>query len=110
MATSGTLIKDKSQTAVQVGNAFVTADGTATPVTSPLTMSGIVQTLVVPNGAIDVVFHPTANAVSISENIAMSQYYNVAGGAFETFHCAKMTTIYVKGTAADTLSFRFRIV
>lgn len=114
MAKNGTttdnLFRDGGTTPVQIGNTFQSQDNTGTPVTSPLTLNGSVQTLVVPDNAVECILYPVANSLKVSEIVGVTRYDLIAAGSKESVPCAKMTNIYVQGTNADTLYFRFTII
>lgn len=114
MAKNGTtlnnLFRDGSTAALQIGNTFQSQDNTGTPVTSPLALTGAVQTLVVPDNAVECILYPVANSLQVSEIVGVTRYDLIAAGAKESVPCAKMNNIYVKGTAADTLYFRFTMI
>lgn len=104
------LARDDDRVPIQIGSSFQTADGTGTPITSPLTLTGSVQTLTVPVGAVEVILYPLADSLQVSEIVGMTQSDVIAAGSKESYPCARMATVYVKGTNTDTLNFRFTIV
>lgn len=110
MLKTNNLPTDASTKPIQIGNFFVTVDGATSPVTSPLTLNGSVQTLTVPTNALEVILYPLADALQVSELLAMTQYDLVAATSKESFPCAGMTKVYVQGTNTDTLYFRFTTI
>lgn len=90
-----------------LGNGFVTQDGAATPVGSPLAMTGSVQTLTVPTNATSITINPTTAVVKVSEDSTMSVYFTVPVGVSQTFPCARQEYVYLEGTSADVVNFFF---
>ncbi len=90
-----------------LGNGFQTQDGASSPVGSPLAMSGSVQTLTVPNGAVECTINPNTASVKVSEDSTMSVYFVVPIGTSQTFPCARQEYIYLEGTSPDTVNFYF---
>lgn len=110
MYTPTNLPRDGSATAIQEANNFVVSDNSGTPKTSPLTLSGAVQTLVRPLNAPELVLYPVTSDLKVSSDSTMATYDLVTKGNKEPFPCANMTNIYIQGTAADVLYFRFHEV
>lgn len=103
------LIMDGNRNALTgaLGNGFVTQDATASPVGSPLAMSGSVQTLTVPSNATTITINPTTAVVKVSEDSTMSVYFTVPVGASQSFPCARQEFIYLEGTSPDVVNFYF---
>ena len=103
------LIMDGNRNALTgaLGNGFQTQDGASSPVGSPLAMSGSVQTLTVPNGAVECTINPNTASVKVSEDSTMSVYFVVPIGTSQTFPCARQEYIYLEGTSPDTVNFYF---
>ncbi len=110
MNTTDNLPRDASTAPIQIGNYFKTSDATSSPVTSPMTLNGSVQTISVPDNAVEIILYPVAHALKVSELLSMAQYDSVAVGSKESFPCSKMTKVYVQGTNTDTLYFRFTTI
>lgn len=106
------MVRDDNNESVQAGSSFTTADATATPVTSPLTVTDTIATIVVPDRAVEVIFSVSGADLRISEASDMSSYYVIPDGAAEAMSCALMQNIYVKRDAGTnvTLNFRFNLV
>ena len=106
------LVMDGNRNALTgaLGNGFQTQDGAATPVGSPLTMTGSVQTLTVPAGAVEFVITANTALAKVSEDSTMSVYTSVAAGVTQTFPCARQQYIYLEGTSSDTVDFSFTML
>lgn len=106
------LIMDGNRNALTgaLGNGFVTQDSASTPVGSPLTMTGSVQTLTVPKNATEININPTTASVKVSEDSTMSVYYSVPIGVNQNFPCARQEFIYLEGTSPDVVNFFFNEV
>lgn len=88
---------------------FQTQDGTATPVTSPVTVASTTQTLIVPNYAAQVVLSaPTA--FSFSEDSSYTATFTVPANVIATFDVLGMTNIYFKTTSSIAISFAFKML
>jgi len=104
------LVRDDNNVAVPIGSAFQTTDNTSPEVTSPYTYTTAVTTIVVPDRAVELILAPTT-ALRVSELSAVTNYYVITAGSAETFPCARMQNIYIRGDAAGgTLNFRFVLV
>ena len=88
----------------------MTKDATASPVTSPATLSGGINVLAVPQNAAELILLPVTHDMKISEIAGMTQYDLVSMGTKEVYGCAGMTSVYVQGTVGDTLYFRFNML
>lgn len=89
---------------------FQTEDATATPVTSPKTVSSTVIILEVPTNALSLVVYSTANAVRVSdESTAASHYFVCAASTLVSFPVAKMDKVYLlrDGSSDATVQFYF---
>lgn len=102
------LIKDQNGISVQIGNSFLTVDGDSNG--SPFSATGGVDTLVVPEGAVEFIVYPITNDLAVSEDSMLSTYDSVQKGSKESFPCAMMENIYIQGSASDVVYFRFTIV
>lgn len=101
------MIKDQNGNSVQIGSSILTNDASGTQKTSPFSMSGGIDSFVVPANAVEFIVNPTTNDMKVSEKSSLSQYDTVGKGTKESIPCARMTTIYVEGSASDNLNFRF---
>jgi hypothetical protein len=108
--TIDNMFKDGSSNSVQIGSSFKTSDATASPLTSPATLTGSVQTITIPDNAVEFIVNPTTNSLKVSELSNLTYYDVVAKGTKESIPCAKMQYIYIQGTASDTLNFRFTLI
>lgn len=107
----GSSVNDGNRQAlVGVGNRMQTRDGTATPVASPLAMTGSTQTLTVPPNAISITFLPNTASVNVSEDSTMSTYFTIPTSALLTITLARQQYIYLSGTSPDTVEFFFTLV
>jgi hypothetical protein len=104
------LPRDASATAIQEANNFVLADATASPFTSPMTLTGSVQTLIRPANAAEFVVYPVTSDLKVSSDSTMTTYDLVTKGNKEPFPVANQTNIYIQGTASDVVYFRFHEV
>lgn len=98
------LLRDASTAPVQTGNSIVTTDASGTPKSSPFTLSGGVDAIVVPVDCFELIVGPSGS-LKVSEDSTMTHYDVVAANTKESIPCAKAGTIYVQGTG--TLNFRF---
>lgn len=91
--------------------AFVTQDASASPKTSPLTVSSSEVVLTVPDNAVQLVISNNANALLIYEtsgNSATAAYTLPASTTNFVIDCARMTNIYLIRSSADvTVQFMF---
>lgn len=110
MFTQENLPRDASSAAIQEANTFVVSDASGTPKTSPMTLSGSVQTLVRPANAAELVLYPVTNDLKVSSDSSMATYDLVTKSNKEPFPCANMANIYIQGTASDLVYFRFHEV
>lgn len=106
------LISDGNRNALTgaLGNGFVTRDASASPNTSPLSFSGSTVTLTVPANATEFSVTAGADALKVSEDSTMSEYWQVTAGVNITLPCARQEYIYLAGTSSDTVSFAFNLV
>ena len=102
------LIHDQSGQAVQIGNSFQTSDGSTW--TSPMSLTGGIDTLVVPQGAVECILFPASNDLNVSELSSLASYDSIVKGSKEEVPCAMTENIYLQGTASDVVYFRFTIV
>jgi len=101
---------DARDNVVQVSKNFSTQDATATPQTSPLTVSSTEIDLVVPNKAAELIIVFTDQAFRISEVTGMARYFVLPAGYSHTLQVAGATHVYLKrdGTSDATVQFYFR--
>jgi hypothetical protein len=106
------LIMDGNRNALTgaLGNGFQSRDATATPVNSPLAMTGSVQTITVPEGAFEFNVNPKTAVVQVSEDSTMTAYFTVPIDVSQTFPCARQKYIYLKGTSSDKVDFYFNML
>lgn len=104
------MVRDSNQQPVQIGNTIQTNDAAASPVTSPLTLTGSTQAITIPFYAMELVLYPVAHNLQVSEKANMSQYDLIVAGSKESIPVARASIIYVSGTTSDTLYFRFTVV
>lgn len=108
--TTNNLFRAGSTDQVQIGNAFVTADNSASVKNSPLTVSSSVLTIVPPDNAVEFIVNPSAD-MKISNDLTMTTYDVIASGTKESVPCAKMSAIYIVRSSGDlTLNFRFTVI
>ena len=105
--TLGSLPKDQNGISVQIGSTFSCSDASATPKTSPLTLTGTIVALVAPDNAVELILNPAAD-LNISTDSLVGSYDVVAAGTKESVPCGRQDVIYVQGTG--NLNFRFTIV
>ena len=104
--TLNSLIKDQNSTSVQIGSSFTTVDGNSHA--SPFTLTGGIDNIVVPQGAVEFIVNPTSANLSVSSFSDLSSYDVILNGSKESIPCARMQNIYVQGTGV--INFRFTIV
>jgi len=92
-----------------LGNSMQSQDAAGTPVTSPVTVN-TTQTLVVPQGAVQVTIASVTNAVQVSEDSAQTAYFSLPAGVPWTFDCANQQNVYLKTGSSTVVSFQFKIV
>jgi len=100
-----------------VGNGFQTSDATATPVTSPVSVSATTaQVINIPDSAAEINILPKTQSVYISEsNTATSgwttNYIEMPAGQQVILDVAKTSKIYLLGgTGTSVVSFWFNVV
>lgn len=104
--TLATLIRDQNNIPVQIGSSFTTID--ADTKASPFTLSGGIDTIAVPEGAVEFIVNPTSANLFISSFSDLSSYDVVINGSKESVPCSRMKNIYVQGSGV--INFRFTIV
>lgn len=102
------LPRDGSTGVVQAGGSFRTFD--ANSVNSPFSLTGGIDTIAIPQNAVEVILFPMTNDMGISERSDLSTYDLVSKGSKEVFGCSGMDFVYVRGTASDVLYFRFNML
>jgi hypothetical protein len=100
---------DGNRVSMPYGNIINTQDATGTPVVSPVTIA-TVQTLIVPQGAVQCSVVSTTNPVQISEDSTQAAFFTVPAGVIYTFDCADMANIYLKVGSSTVVNFLFKIV
>lgn len=107
----GHLSRDRNQIPIQTANSFVVQDATAVPQVSPLAYSGTgIYNLVVPDGAIELVFTATTD-VRVGPGSGLVSYFLVKANVITTLGVASMQNVYVQRDASDgSLNFRFNVV
>lgn len=100
----GALVTDQNSKPVQIGSDFITVSSTFE---SPESLTGSIQAIPVPTGAVEFIVNPITNNLKVSEDSTMSHYDVVVKDTKEAIPCARMTSIYIQGTAADVINFRF---
>ncbi len=104
------IVRDANRIAVQACGSFVTSDATSVAQTSPLSYTGSVTTIVVPDNALECILNPTT-ALRVSELVGMAQYDVIAANTKESIPCADMQNIYIKQDASSgTVNFRFTVL
>lgn len=94
----GRLARDDNRIPISTASAFVTADVTATPKTSPLTVSSTEVVISVPTNAVEMVITDVDNDLRVSEVTGMAQYFVCLAANTAPVHIpvAGMDTIYLK--------------
>ena len=98
------LSRDSSAAPIQTGNTIITVDASATPKSSPFTLTGGNDAMTVPTNCIELILNPSAN-LQVSEDSAMAHYDVIAANTKEAIPCAGAGIIYIKGSG--TVNFRF---
>lgn len=106
----GSLPKDQNGTSVQVPTGFITKDGASSPVASPLTLTGSIQTITKPDNAVEIIVTSEAHSISVSESSTLATSYTLSAGTSEVFELGRMDFIYIQGTNGDVVNFRFNLV
>lgn len=111
MSTSKNFLRfqrDDNMVPVQTGGSILTADISASPKVSPLSVTNAsVTTIAVPTNAAEIVVLGSA-AFRIGESVALSQYFTVPASTVMAFGVADMDSIFVQGDAGViTLNFYF---
>ena len=96
---------------VEVSKSFSTADATATPQTSPLTVSSTEIDITVPAKAVELIIVYTDQSIRISEVTGMARYFVLPAGYSHTLQIANTSHVYLKRDSADaTVQFYFRFL
>ncbi len=112
----GNMVNDGAHNAMTgaVGAGPQTVDISASPLTSPLTVSNVaVTTLTIPLNAVRVNFLATTNTVNVSEAVAAvtSKYFTIPTGVQISVDVARCSILYLEAnTGSATLSFWFDVV
>lgn len=104
---------DGSRIAIQaIGNGFQTTDATASPQSSPLTLTSSVTTVNIPESAIIITLlnSGATNNLYFSEVSGMASYGVLNSGQSQSIDVANQTTIYLKSASGTTCSFWFTII
>jgi hypothetical protein len=95
---------------MQAATGFVTRDGTATPLNSPLAYLTTTLSLTVPDNAVRLVLTPST-ALRISDDPGMARYYVVPAGVEASFDVTLMSSVYIlRDAVSGTLNFQFATV
>ncbi len=95
---------------IHVGNSIKTLDITATPITSPVTITaGSTKTLLVPGNAAEIVINSDED-VMVSEHSSFSSYYRILAGIPENIGIVRRDNLYLKNTGASSIVVYFRFV
>jgi len=92
------------------GSTMQTQDATSTPVLSPLTLTGAVQTLTVPQNAVQLTIDSANSIVNVSEDQTMSVYFAIPIGRIVTIDVARQQYVYISGTGSNQVRFYFNMV
>ena|SRR5882757_5331672 len=105
----GGLVNDGNRNAMQFGNWPQTSDATASPVTSPVTVTtGTILTI--PNNAAQIVISSSA-ALRISELSDVSTYFVLPANTLLTIDIARLGLLYLKQDSGScTVQFYFSVV
>jgi len=104
------MYRDDNRVNVPVGSSFVTSDATASPQTSPLSLTTTaVFTIVVPDNAVLMTVYCGA-AIRISELVGMAQYDIVPAYTKEVIHVSKMQNVYIKNDSTGTNNLYFKFI
>jgi hypothetical protein len=106
----GGQVVDSNRVAMPYGSNIQTQDATASPVASPLVMSGSVQTLTKPTNATQITITAFTSVVDVSEDSTMSVYDVIPVGGARTYDVSRQQFIYLKGTSPNLAAFVFKIV
>jgi hypothetical protein len=106
----GSMPKDQNGNSVQIGTSFATIDVSATPKSSPFSLTGGIDIIAVPSNAVEFIVNPTNNPMKISSSPTLVSWDLIATNTKESVPCARMPFIYVKGGTSDNLNFRFTII
>lgn len=116
LSNFGNLRNDASRNALTgtVANGPQTVDISASPLSSPLTVSNsAVTTLTIPLNAARVNFLATTNTVNVSESVSAvtSKYFTIPTGVQVSVDVALTSILYLEAnTGSSTLSFWFDII
>ena len=92
---------------IQTGNAFVLADITGTPKTSPLAIDTNVTTIAVPTNALEMVLSCDV-AIRIGTAVAVTTYFTLGASTVLAIPVGTMDNIYIRtGSGSGTLQFYF---
>ena len=98
---------DAMNQAVQVPAGFQTMDATGTPQTSPLTVSNIKITIVVPDGAAELVIVYTDISIRVSEDTTMAQYFVLPAGFSAVIPVANLDNVFLIRDGANDATVQF---
>ena len=110
----GGQVVDGNRVAVQgIASGFITTDISASPNTSPLTLSTGVTTITIPVSAITVTLSniDSTNNVLVSELVGMGTYFTLLPKTSQTFEVARQGFLYLKASASTPIvSFVFQLI
>ncbi len=110
----GSLARDSNQTPVQSGSMFTTADAAGSPVTSPIAVSASIVSIVIPDGAVEMVVLAVGADLRVSDTAGFSatNFDLITNGSKEVLPVARMQNVYLLRNASTdvTVYFRFTIV
>lgn len=108
------LANDGNHNAMQFGSGPQTVDISASPLTSPLTVSNSsATTLTIPLNAVQLNLLATTNTVNISESVSAvsSKYFTIPTGVQITLDVSRCSVLYLEAnTGSATLSFFFNVI
>ena len=110
----GGLTVDGNHQAMSYGAGPQMSDATASPQTSPLTVSNSsATTLLVPTNAVKLTIVTLTNTLNISESVSAvsSKYFTLPVGTVLSIDVSRCSTLYLEAnTGSATVSFFFTIV
>lgn len=104
------LPRDASSAPIQTGNSFVCVDANSVPLSSPLTLSAGVNTITVPETAIEFIVNPISADLQVSNESTMTSYDVVKNTTKESIPCAGSDFIYIQGSVGNVVNFRFTVL
>lgn len=105
---------DANRIAIQgIGSGFITTDISASPITSPTTLSTGVTTVTVPVSAISIIITnlDTTNNVLVSELVGMGATFAILPKTSVTLQLTRQGFLYLKSSASTvSCSFVFQLI